>query len=229
MVLSVRACISEGTYERETFAVPGKVMVWTAEQTGQFLDHIRGHRDPQNGPSTRRSRASHRAPPTTRRPVATRRSPSAPRESRSTPPGTALRRRSSGRGRACPGPVSPPPRGRFRHRATRSCSDGTDLGEPGASHRGAIFGVIPRCYTVGHASRISRAGCLGPAARDGCSARCRTPGRAPPTCVFLERSDFAPGEVENEGVHGHRVVAPLLSGALGFSRLTGRQWRGRTI
>jgi integrase len=24
--------------------VPGKVMVWTAEQTGQFLDHIRGHR-----------------------------------------------------------------------------------------------------------------------------------------------------------------------------------------
>lgn len=29
---------------RETGVVPGKVMVWTPEQTGQFLDHIREHR-----------------------------------------------------------------------------------------------------------------------------------------------------------------------------------------
>jgi integrase len=29
---------------QQTGKVPGKVMVWTAEQTGQFLDHISGHR-----------------------------------------------------------------------------------------------------------------------------------------------------------------------------------------
>lgn len=29
---------------QQTGVVPGKVMVWTAEQTGQFLDHVREHR-----------------------------------------------------------------------------------------------------------------------------------------------------------------------------------------